>query len=441
MNGFLGADTEALREVGARFEERSLTVEDMTARLSALIDAVPWVGPDAMALRVDWAGRVRPHLVVCRDRLREDGRSLRDHAEEQDQVSEIGGDAGGGADRGTGAGGRGTAELPVLDALPIRLASLVTPLGTAADAAERIGEAAGDVVDGIRDGAGRIRDGVSAVAQEISEAIGTDSPLAYDGSGLVLEPPRTTDTVRVDTDHELAPDGAASPFGLDAQGAPLELAPSTRYQVGDHGTFYTDGDGEVVYIEATGGGDRMNPNLREVFPDANYHVNENVYYSTDELGRLDHMYVPEVELHPDTSRSQSIQSKIAERFDMSADGESRSIEFNAGHALARQFGGVREEINYTRQWDDVNQARSGVDDNIYAYESLMADGIKDYGHRYSYENRITWDDHQPPGVGPEHDSAFWEYVPSGYDVRITENGEEIARTHMPNYPDGATFDE
>lgn len=450
MSGFQGADTQALQDMGSLLEDRASCVEDMTARLGTLIDAVPWVGPDAMTLRADWSFRIRPHLVDCQMRLHEEGRSLRDHAEEQDRASapaDGGADGAGGGGAGLGDGlGEGLGDLLRAATEPrIALAALSVPVEAASDAASRAGEAIGDGIgEAIGEGADALRgvagDAARAVAQQVSDAIGTDSPLEFGGTGLVLEPPRTSDTVTVDAGHDLAPGSAAKPFGIDADGNPIDLAPNTKYEVGDHGTYYTDGDGTVVYIEATGGGEAMNPNLREVFPDANYHVNENVFYSTDELGRLDHMYVPEVELHPDTARSQSIQSKIADRFDMTADGETERIEYNAGHALARQFGGVREEINYTRQWDDVNQARKGVDDNIYAYERLMADGIADHGHAYTYETRFNWGDEQPPGVGPDQGSAPWEYVPGSYDVRITENGEEIADTSMPNYPDGATFD-
>ena len=427
--------------MGSLLEDRSSSLEDMTARLGALINAVPWVGPDAMALRADWAFRIRPRLVDCQMRLHDEGRSLHDHAEEQDQASDPAGDGGSGSDAGRGTDGGLGDLLRTVTEPRIALAALSVPLEAASDAAARAGEAIGE---GLGEGAdalgGAAGDTARAFAQQVSDAIGTDSPLEFDGTGLVLEPPRTSDTVTVDAGRDLAPSSAAKPFGIDADGTPIDLAPNTKYEVGDHGTYYTDGDGTVVYIEATGGGEAMNPNLREVFPDANYHVNANVFYSTDELGRLDHMYVPEVELHPDTARSQSIQSKIADRFDMTANGETERIEYNAGHALARQFGGVREEINYTRQWDDVNQARKGVDDNIYAYESLMADGIADHGHAYTYETRFNWGDEQPPGVGPDQGSAPWEYVPGSYDVRITENGEEIADTSMPNYPDGATFD-
>lgn len=396
MNGFQGADPEALRHQGAAVASGAGRIEDLALRLGALIESVAWTGPDADSFRADWSARVRPGLLERGEHLRSEARALNAHGEEQDRASAP--SAAPPASPGHTLGGAGS------ETVGLRLMAASTPLASAAEVSESIGE--GD--------------------------------LAFPETGMELSPPETAHTVRVDADHELAPDGAEEPFGLDADGAPLELAPDTAYDVGDHGTYYTDGEGRISYVEATGGGEEMNPNLREVLPETTYHVNESTYYRTDELGRTEHMYVPDVIVDREMARSQSIQSKIAERWDMAGDGTSEPVEFNAGHVLARQLGGIREEINYTRQWDEVNQARSGQD-TIYSYESLMADGITDEGRSYSYETLVTWGDEQPSGVGPEHDSAPWEYVPEGYDVRIHEDGEQIVDAHLPNYPEGARF--
>lgn len=419
MTGFQGADTEALRQTGAAVAGGAERIDDLALRLSALIDAVTWTGLDADSFRADWGGRVRPGLLERGARLRADGRTLDGHADEQDQASEDGGGVATGSAGPSGPSGPppGPRALPggaaasdtvgtmaTAEAADIRLMVASTPLASGGEASEAVGE----------------------------------GELAFPDSGMELSPPQTSDTVNVDGDHDLAPGGDDEPFGLDPDGAPLELAPDTAYEVGDHGTYYTDSEGRIAYVEATGGGDEMNPNLREVFPDATYHVNDSTYYRTDELGRTEHMYVPDVIVDRDMSRSQSIQSKIAERWDMAGDGTSEPVEFNAGHVLARQLGGLREEINYTRQWDEVNQARSGQD-TIYTYESMMADGITDEGSSYSYETLVTWGEEQPKGVGPEQGSAPWEYVPEGYDVRIHENGEQIVDEHLPNYPEGARF--
>ena len=398
MAGFLGADTEALRALGRAVGGGAERLEQLTVQLDAIVGGARWQGPDADAFRADWAGHVRTGMHARVGALRGEAAELAGQADEQDGAS---GDGGAGGPGGAADGPR--ASPPPGDVEGIRLMAAHAPLG-AADTSAAVGE----------------------------------STLAFPETGLELAPPETAHRIEVDADHALAPDGADEPFGLDEDGAPITLEPDTRYDVGEHGTYYTDDEGRIEYVEAAGGGEAMNPNLRETLPDVTYHVNEQAYYRTDELGRTEHLYVPDVVVDREMARSQSIQSTIAERWDMSGDGTSEPVEFNAGHVLARQLGGIREEINYTRQWDEVNQARSGQD-TIYTYESLMADGISDEDSSYAYETRIEWGEEQPAGVGPQHDSAPWEYVPSGYDVRIHEDGEQIVEDHLPNYPEGATF--
>ncbi|MCT1908087.1 DNA/RNA non-specific endonuclease [Brachybacterium paraconglomeratum] len=398
MAGFLGADTEALRALGRAVGGGAERLEQLTAQLDGIVGGARWQGPDADAFRADWAGHVRTGMHARVGALRGEAAELAGQADEQDGAS---GDGGAGGPGGAADGPR--ASPPPGDVEGIRLMAAHAPLG-AADTSAAVGE----------------------------------STLAFPETGLELAPPETAHRIEVDADHALAPDGADEPFGLDEDGAPITLDPDTRYDVGEHGTYYTDDEGRIEYVEAAGGGEAMNPNLRETLPDVTYHVNEQAYYRTDELGRTEHLYVPDVVVDREMARSQSIQSTIAERWDMSGDGTSEPVEFNAGHVLARQLGGIREEINYTRQWDEVNQARSGQD-TIYTYESLMADGISDEDSSYAYETRIEWGEEQPAGVGPQHDSAPWEYVSSGYDVRIHEDGEQIVEDHLPNYPEGATF--
>lgn len=398
MAGFLGADTEALRALGRAVGGGAERLEQLTAQLDGIVGGARWQGPDADAFRADWAGHVRTGMHARVGALRGEAAELAGQADEQDGAS---GDGGAGGPGGAADGPR--ASPTPGDVEGIRLMAAHAPLG-AADTSAAVGE----------------------------------STLAFPETGLELAPPETAHRIEVDADHALAPDGADEPFGLDEDGAPITLDPDTRYDVGEHGTYYTDDEGRIEYVEAAGGGEAMNPNLRETLPDVTYHVNEQAYYRTDELGRTEHLYVPDVVVDREMARSQSIQSTIAERWDMSGDGTSEPVEFNAGHVLARQLGGIREEINYTRQWDEVNQARSGQD-TIYTYESLMADGISDEDSSYAYETRIEWGEEQPAGVGPQHDSAPWEYVPSGYDVRIHEDGEQIVEDHLPNYPEGATF--
>lgn len=433
VTGFWGSDTEALRRISGAVGSGGEQLDDLAARLSGLIDSVPWSGPDADTFRADWSGQVRPGLLERAARLQEQRRELDRHAEEQDKASAARGDSGGGPTTG-----RDTAEPEAI--APDTIAPDAAGQGVPAAVASAATVAAADIQlmaasSPLLASTAHAMNGVDAAAS--SHAIG-ESGLAFPDTGMELSPPETDSTITVDGNHELAPGADDEPFGLDVDGAPLDLAANTAYEVGDHGTYYTDGEGRITYIEAIGGGEEMNPNLREVFPDATYHVNDSTFYRTDELGRTEHMFVPDVIVDREMSRSQSIQSKIAERWDMTGDGTSEPVEFNAGHVLARQLGGIREEINYTRQWDEVNQARSGQD-TIYTYESMMADGIAEDGSSYSYETLVTWGEEQPEGVGPAQGSEPWEYVPSGYDVRIHEDGEQIVDQHLPNYPDGARF--
>lgn len=87
MNGFWGADTEALRSVGSVYVRRAELLSDLETSLGSLIDAVEWTGEDAEAFRADWTGRVRPGMQDHYVELRHEARRLLQHADEQDAAS------------------------------------------------------------------------------------------------------------------------------------------------------------------------------------------------------------------------------------------------------------------------------------------------------------------------------------------------------------------
>ncbi len=87
MNGFWGADAEALRTMGAVCARRAELLDELEGRLSAVIDTVEWVGEDAERFRADWAGSVRPALQDRGLELRQQARRLAQHAEEQEAAS------------------------------------------------------------------------------------------------------------------------------------------------------------------------------------------------------------------------------------------------------------------------------------------------------------------------------------------------------------------
>ena len=87
MNGFWGADAEALRTMGAVCARRAELLDELEGRLSAVIDTVEWVGEDAERFRADWSGSVRPGLQDRGLELRQQARRLAQHAEEQEVAS------------------------------------------------------------------------------------------------------------------------------------------------------------------------------------------------------------------------------------------------------------------------------------------------------------------------------------------------------------------
>ena len=87
MNGFWGAQTDAVRAQGTACAGAAARIEDLLATCDGLIGAVTWIGPDAEAFREHWRGRVRGHLQHAIETLRADGEELHGHAEEQDGAS------------------------------------------------------------------------------------------------------------------------------------------------------------------------------------------------------------------------------------------------------------------------------------------------------------------------------------------------------------------
>ncbi|MGP5259779.1 hypothetical protein ACTXMW_06665 [Brachybacterium paraconglomeratum] len=87
MNGFWGADAEALRTMGMVCARRAELLDELEGRLSAVIDTVEWVGEDAERFRADWSGSVRPGLQDRGLELRQQARRLAQHAEEQEAAS------------------------------------------------------------------------------------------------------------------------------------------------------------------------------------------------------------------------------------------------------------------------------------------------------------------------------------------------------------------
>jgi hypothetical protein len=87
MNGFWGADTDALRTMGSVCARRADLLDELEGMLSATIDGVEWVGEDAERFRAEWSGTVRTGLQDRSVELRQQARRLAQHAEEQETAS------------------------------------------------------------------------------------------------------------------------------------------------------------------------------------------------------------------------------------------------------------------------------------------------------------------------------------------------------------------
>ena len=63
MVSVVGADVGAIRNFVLGLNRRSQEITATTARLTALVEGIPWVGPDRDRFISDWNGTHRPGLV------------------------------------------------------------------------------------------------------------------------------------------------------------------------------------------------------------------------------------------------------------------------------------------------------------------------------------------------------------------------------------------
>lgn len=87
MAGFYGGDTDRMRAHGVACQQGSQRIHEITDTVSAFVDSVPWLGPDAIAFRALWHGAVKPGMIAKADDIRAKGEEIDQHAEEQDTTS------------------------------------------------------------------------------------------------------------------------------------------------------------------------------------------------------------------------------------------------------------------------------------------------------------------------------------------------------------------
>lgn len=154
MNGFLGADTDALRTHADRVAERARALLDLRDTLEPLVmNTAIWHGADAESFRQSWSSEASNMFQLRSEELTGRVDELRRHAEEQDAASDEGGTGTG--DGGTGDGGTGEAPFDPLGFLTDMVSkgqSIFKRVKSLADYLGRIGSAADEFADLARRG-------------------------------------------------------------------------------------------------------------------------------------------------------------------------------------------------------------------------------------------------------------------------------------------------
>ncbi|WP_188668777.1 DNA/RNA non-specific endonuclease [Tersicoccus solisilvae] len=150
--------------------------------------------------------------------------------------------------------------------------------------------------------------------------------------------PEVQHTVQVPA-HDVP--GARTGFGRDGG-----LEPSTAYEVPGRGTFYTNGEGRVHYVETDyGTKGNLNPDLMDPAPDTTYVVGDNHVFQTDGSSRTVLAHVDDL-FRGDAYRSSSVTGRV---------GREGGIGYEGGHLLGKAFGGGTEDINLVAMLRDVNR--------------------------------------------------------------------------------------
>ncbi|MCB9380929.1 MAG: hypothetical protein H6513_09610 [Acidimicrobiaceae bacterium] len=83
----VGADVAALRNFVLGLNKRSREITETTARLTALVEGIPWVGPDRERFIAEWNGTHRPGLLGLIGDLGDAARAAALAADKQEAAS------------------------------------------------------------------------------------------------------------------------------------------------------------------------------------------------------------------------------------------------------------------------------------------------------------------------------------------------------------------
>ena len=85
--GVVGADVGAIRNFVLGLNRRSGEITSTTARLTSLVEGIPWVGPDRDRFIADWHGTHRPGLLALIDELGSAAKEATRSADQQEAAS------------------------------------------------------------------------------------------------------------------------------------------------------------------------------------------------------------------------------------------------------------------------------------------------------------------------------------------------------------------
>ncbi len=89
MPGFLGMDTDAVRNVASQLVAKASEIDQIAVMLTATLNGARWEGPDATRFRGDWTGTHYPQLTAVAQALREAATAAKNNAMQQENASNI----------------------------------------------------------------------------------------------------------------------------------------------------------------------------------------------------------------------------------------------------------------------------------------------------------------------------------------------------------------
>ena len=84
---FTGMDIAGVRQMATQMDTSAGEIEQLTAKLTGVLNGTQWEGPDAAQFRSEWEGQHTATLRQLSERLRQVCNQARKNADEQEQAS------------------------------------------------------------------------------------------------------------------------------------------------------------------------------------------------------------------------------------------------------------------------------------------------------------------------------------------------------------------